>query len=89
MRSPERREGSSLTLSFRTRILFIELALGTIPPLLLGLWLTRSGTRTSQALVVSQVEEVLQDDALSELFQTRIGSVLADGERFFRVRTPA
>jgi signal transduction histidine kinase len=61
VRSPERREGSSLTLSFRTRILFIVLALGTIPPLLLGLWLTRSGTRTSQALVVSQVEEVLQE----------------------------
>ena len=34
-------------------------------------------------------DEVLQDDTLSELFQTRIGSVIADGERFFRVRTPA
>ena len=33
--------------------------------------------------------DVLQDDALSELFQTRIASVIADGERFFRVRTPA
>jgi hypothetical protein len=32
---------------------------------------------------------VLHDEALSELFQTRIGSVLADGERFFRVRTSA
>ena len=29
------------------------------------------------------------DDALSELFQTRIGAVIADGERFFRVRSPA
>jgi iron complex transport system ATP-binding protein len=34
-------------------------------------------------------DEVLQDDVLSELFETRIGSVIADGERFFRVRTPA
>jgi hypothetical protein len=32
---------------------------------------------------------VLQDDALSELFETRIGAVIADGERFFRVRSPA
>ncbi len=61
MRSPERREGARLTVSFRARILFIVLALGTIPPLLLGLWLTRSGTRTSQALVVSQIEEVLEE----------------------------
>jgi iron complex transport system ATP-binding protein len=34
-------------------------------------------------------DDVLQDDALSELFQTRIGAVIADGERFFRVRSPA
>ena len=61
LRSPERREGAFLTVSFRARILFIVLALGTIPPLLLGLWLTRSGTRTSQALVVSQIEEVLEE----------------------------
>jgi len=32
---------------------------------------------------------VLQDDTLSDLFQTRIASVVADGERFFRVRRPA
>ena len=61
MRSPEETNRTRLSLSFRTRILFIVLALGTIPPLLLGLWLTRSGTRTSQALVVSQVEEVLEE----------------------------
>lgn len=61
MRSPDRGEGTLLTVSFRTRILFIVLVLGTVPPLLLGLWLTRSGTRTSQALVVSQVEEVLEE----------------------------
>jgi iron complex transport system ATP-binding protein len=34
-------------------------------------------------------EAVLQDDALSDLFRTRIVSVLADGERFFRVRSPS
>ena len=34
-------------------------------------------------------DEVLQDDALSELFQTSIGSVFAEGERFFRVRRRA
>jgi iron complex transport system ATP-binding protein len=33
--------------------------------------------------------EVMQDDALSDLFQTRIASIVADGERFFRVRSPA
>jgi iron complex transport system ATP-binding protein len=48
--------------------------------------LLMSGRGTHRA---GTVDEVLQDDALSELFQTRIGSVLADGERFFRVRTPA
>jgi iron complex transport system ATP-binding protein len=45
-----------------------------------------SGRGTHRA---GAVDEVLQDDALSELFETRIGSVMADGERFFRVRTPA
>lgn len=34
-------------------------------------------------------DAVLQDEALSELFQTRIGSIVADGEKFFRVRPPA
>ncbi|MGB2818830.1 MAG: ABC transporter ATP-binding protein [Burkholderiaceae bacterium] len=48
--------------------------------------LLMSGRGTHRA---GPVEEVLHDDALSELFETRIGSVLADGERFFRVRTPA
>ncbi|HEX5633783.1 MAG TPA: ABC transporter ATP-binding protein, partial [Gemmatimonadales bacterium] len=38
--------------------------------------------------VAGPAETVLQDDALSDLFQTRIGSVVADGERFFRVRPP-
>ena len=47
--------------------------------------LLMSGRGTHRA---GPVDEVLQDDALSELFETRIGSVLADGERFFRVRTP-
>jgi len=61
VRSPEGEKGTTGGLSFRTRILVIVLALGTIPPLLLGLWLTRSGTRTSQALVISQVEEVLEE----------------------------
>jgi iron complex transport system ATP-binding protein len=32
--------------------------------------------------------EVLQDDTLSALFQTRIGSVMASGERFFQVHAP-
>lgn len=45
-----------------------------------------SGRGTHRA---GTADEVLQDDALSELFETRIGSVIADGERFFRVRTPA
>ena len=44
-----------------------------------------SGRGTHRA---GSAEEVLQDDALSDLFETRIGSVLADGERFFRVRSP-
>lgn len=52
-----------LSVSFRTRILLIVLILGTVPPLLVGLWLTRSGARTSEALVVSQVEEVLEETA--------------------------
>jgi iron complex transport system ATP-binding protein len=34
-------------------------------------------------------DEALQDEALSDLFQTPIASVFADGERFFRVRPPA
>jgi iron complex transport system ATP-binding protein len=33
--------------------------------------------------------EVLHDEALSELFETPIATVHADGERFFRVRPPA
>jgi iron complex transport system ATP-binding protein len=32
--------------------------------------------------------DVLHDDALSDLFETRIATVAADGERFFRVRPP-
>ena len=48
--------------------------------------LLMSGRGTHRA---GPVDEVLHDDALSELFQTRIGSILADGERFFRVRTNA
>jgi len=59
--NPEPEKDRALFLSFRTRILLIVVALGTIPPLLLGLWLTRSGTRTSEALVLSQVEEVLHE----------------------------
>jgi iron complex transport system ATP-binding protein len=41
------------------------------------------------AYLAGAADDVLQDDALSELFQTRIGAVIADGERFFRVRSPA
>lgn len=61
MRSPEARKSAPGAVSFRTRILVLVLVLGIIPPLVLGLWLTRSGTRTSQALVVTQVEGVLQE----------------------------
>jgi hypothetical protein len=41
------------------------------------------------AYLAGPADDVLQDDALSDLFQTRIGAVIADGERFFRVRSPA
>lgn len=34
-------------------------------------------------------DDVLRDDALSELFQTRIASVIIDGETFFRVKKQA
>lgn len=61
MTRPDRIRRSGPALSLRARILLIVLILGTIPPLLSGLWLTRSGTRTSRALVRSQVDEVLEE----------------------------
>jgi signal transduction histidine kinase len=48
-------------LTLRSRILLIVLALGTIPPLLVGLWLTRSTSRTSEALVQDGIREGLEE----------------------------
>lgn len=49
-----------LSVSFRTRILLIVLALGILPLGLLGLWLTEATTRSGENLVRAQLEESVE-----------------------------
>lgn len=48
------------SVSFRTRILLIVLALGILPLGLLGLWLTEATTRSGEELVRAQLEESVE-----------------------------
>lgn len=53
----------ALPLSFRTRILFIVLVLGTVPMALLGLWLAGSTARAGEELVRARVDAELEETA--------------------------
>ena len=82
MTIPEERKGMSPTLSFRSRILLIVLALGTIPPLLLG-FLEKCPDRTADIqdttgdLVALQPCEVGEErEARVDGFEGRIAIVV-------------
>lgn len=48
-----------VTPSFRTRILIVVLTVAVVPMALIGLWLTRSASRSGQELLRSRLEEAL------------------------------
>lgn len=50
---------SLLTPSFRTRILLVVLMVGVVPMALIGLWITRSASRSGQDLLRSRLVEAL------------------------------